>query len=397
MSLRLAKIYLKYAEDLDAAGISDEAYLVSRDVARYLDLHERAVRRGLKLAIRGNSSWEDYLQTVTVGAGAGAAGGAAIGGVVGGLAGLGVATPATLPAGAGAGAAAGAAYGALGGLAEKAGSDLLYNVSGTLTKARALANDFGYFTDQLGRMYPQIAKDLAEVAKTLQTEVGQVYDAKRDEIAAQYGLDPRTSFWENVKHPSNWGGMIGSKFRMFRSQAEGRMERFSQNTQNPNTPSGISDDAIRGLWQRARGWFGGVPSAAPVAGGAALEGGAAAAGGLSMGGVAAAAAPMAAGMVGGTAGGIATNYLYNQAEDAIRGRAGKERYILSQMDQITREIGRLLNNPNAQSFMTYITGLLSSAGGGQQEATPTQQPRSPMMSIQAPANPQQGDYSVAVS
>lgn len=357
-SIRLAKRYLLYAEGLDQEGFPAEAAAVSLDVARFLDGAERVLSGGKRFAIRGRSSWEDYLQTMTTGAGSGAAAGAAMG-AVGGLATGGVlSAPAAL-----AGAGTGALWGAAGGLVEKAGSDTLYNLSGNISKANALSKDFGYYADQLGKMYPEAAEQLKEVAGILKREVSQVYEAKRSEIAKQYGLDPNTSFWQNVKDPSKWGSMIGAKYRTYRSSREGAMERVAQEAANPNSSSGVSDDILKGLYNKMFGKKPAVPRAVIPAAAESVEGAApkALAGGLTAAGVGAGIATGAAALGGGVAGYMGTDYLYGKTEDLIRGREGKERYILSEMDQIMSEIGRLLNNPNAASFMAYVKGILMNA------------------------------------
>lgn len=342
----LAQKYLLYAEDLDRKGFHDEATSISIDIARFLDETDRQLTNGKRFAIRGRSSWEDYLQTITTGAGSGAAAGAAMGGVSGLIGGP--AAPATIPAGMLAGAGTGALWGAAGGLLEKAGSDTLYNLSGNISKAKALSKDFGYYANQLTQLYPQAKNQIMEVVKILQDEVNQVYETKRAEIAKQYGLDPNVGFWQSLKNPGNWGKMIGSKFRTYRSSKEEGMKRVAQETGNPNSSSGVSDDVLRDLYHRFV-----KPKPAAIAPEAAVPKA------LAAGGLAGGAAMGAAALGGGMAGYLGTDYLYGKTEDLIRGREGKERYILSEMSQIMSEIGRLLNNPNAASFMTYLQNVLT--------------------------------------
>lgn len=206
-AIRLAKAHVLYSEEIDRLGYYDEATEVMVDVLSSLAGLEREGH--VRYAIRGHSTWDDYLKSTLRGAGGGA-----LMGVLGG------------PVSAG----AGAAVGAVSGLATQAGGDLWHNaVNGPIAKSKALASDFAQIASQAAKILERSGgtEPAQALAGLSQQVVGGVEEALRpvlEEASKKYGLDPDASFMQTLSRPIE---TLRRKMDVIRASSEEGMVRSS--------------------------------------------------------------------------------------------------------------------------------------------------------------------------
>jgi len=312
--LKLASKYLRLSNDLDRDGFDKEAGLIDMEVSYVLEndfMKKKASNeKNVKVALRGQSTWDDYMREMLSGAAAGGVGAAAAtGGVLS-------------PIGAGVGAAAG-----LGNVA--VGDYWFNNVMGRWSKANALMEDFQSTAQRLAQLVKDVDPDLAQQLTVYPAyaaqNVKQQITQRKAELSAKYGLDPNKGFMQTITHPfANMG-----RLREFRASIENKMTRTALDT-NPvrslaTDPSNVGPEVAAELSGLGR---------------LTLKGG------------------LKGGLAGGIAGGI-TGWGYNKVREGMRGREGQIQMLSSELNKIGQQLTQLTGDPTHAQLGSQFSARLN--------------------------------------
>jgi hypothetical protein len=326
--LKLASKYLQLSNDLEREGFSKEAGLIDMEVSYVLenDFMEKKAsnEKNVKVALRGQSTWDDYMRGMLSGAAAGGVGAAvATGGVLS-------------PIGAGVGAAVG-----LGNVA--VGDYWFNNVMGRWSKANALMEDFQSTAQRLAQLVKDVDPDLAQQLTVYPAyaaqNVKQQITQRKAELSAKYGLDPNKGFMQTITHP--FANM--KRLREFKASIENKMTRTALDT-NP-IRSLVTDPSFVG--SEAAAALGGL-------GRLSLKGG------------------LKGGLAGGIAGGI-TGWGYNKVRENMRGREGQIQMLSSELNRIGQELTQLTGDPTHAQLGSQFSSRISqivTMGMSQGQTTP---------------------------
>jgi hypothetical protein len=343
--LKLASKYLRLSNDLDRDGFDKEAALIDLEVSYVLEndfMKKKASNeKNVKVAIRGQSTLEDYGKSATQGAiGGGIGGGIMTGGIFAPL---------------------GAAIGAGMGVASTAGDDYWYNnVMGRWSKANALVEDFTSTAKRLSQLVrdidPSLAQELMIYSEYAAQNVKQQITQRKTELSAKYGLDPNKGFMQTIMHP----GRNLARLRDFRASIENKMTRTAQNPI---------------IGEKSYGWFpswhGGEWAAKalgkPLVGGWGVLGG---------------------GLVGGAAA-YGAGFGYDAIANAIKGRSGQIKMLSSDLNKIGQQLTQLTGDPtHAQMGSQFSDRLNQILAMG---ANPMQSGANPNAFSQGQGQSQQGE------
>lgn len=364
----LAQKYIVAANELDKAGLTKEAIQIDREI--FLAIEEKILpiklnlvktfsnKKNVKLAIVGQSDWNDYLENMSAGAGGGA--GTALGSGIG------------VPF-AGAAAIGGAALGG----AATLGRDAMFNHlqgqtskleslnTGLMTTVKALAQTVNSFD-------PGAAQGIMQLAEGLQQNIAAVREQKRKEISQSVGLDPDKGFMQSI-NPLNWGKALNRKWQMITSSNTNNMTKIATDISDV---SGVIDpgQTAAGLTQAIKGKGTSLLTGKGLGWGAGLRG--------SVGGVAGAAI--------GSAG-------YNLLANSLRGKAGILQKQIADVQKYGASLAQVSQDPSViqitQQIAMLAQGALQAIQSGQQPTAQPQQPQQPQQQAQQPEQYYQANQS----
>lgn len=220
--ITLAKKYITAANELDKSGFVKEAAEIDDEIflaieAGILPIKIKTMKiasntKNTRVAIVGQSDWNDYLENISTGVGGGA--GYAIGSGVG------------IPF-AGIGALVGGGLGAAGTF----GRDLMFNnLQGQTSKLESLNNGLKTSINALVQTVSQFnagsAHQIMSLYEGLDNNIKSVRDQKRREISENVGLDPDKGFLQSL-NPMNWGKVLNRKKQMITSSNGSKMTKKS--------------------------------------------------------------------------------------------------------------------------------------------------------------------------
>jgi len=225
--IELSKKYITAANELDNAGLTSEAAKIDEEILLAINEGLLPIKlklekiasnsKNVKLAIRGSSDWNDYLENMATGAG----------GAAGTTLSSGIGAPIT-----GVAALAGAGLGAAGTLV----GDWTFNhLQGQTSKMEALGNDLIQSANGLANTVANYdlnsAQQIQQLAESLNQYIAQIREQKRQEISQKVGLDPNQGFLQSI-NPMNWGKVVNRKWQMTTSDKKSDMIKTAAEAEN---------------------------------------------------------------------------------------------------------------------------------------------------------------------
>lgn len=320
----LAKKYIVLADILDKNGLFSEAKKIDNEICLAINcgilpirLNNIERKENIRVAIRGQSDWNDYLENMATWGGGAA--GTAIG------SGLGI-PAAGIAAGIGAGLGAVTTF----------GGDLMFNkIQGETSKMEALGNDLmsiiNNLTKTISQFNPNIAQQIYQLASALQENIMAVREQKRIEISQQVGLDPSKGFLQSI-NPLNWNKVLGRKWKMLHASNTKNI-KVAADVNNavidPHIAAGLAQDITQGSRIGVKRML-----LSPLTGG-----------------VQTGALGIAGGMVGGMAGTALGKYGYKAIINKIMGQMG----VLQKQISDIQKIGMALAQISRDQSVILIT------------------------------------------
>ncbi len=320
--IKLTQKYLLLANDLDKYGFHKEAAKIDSEIltaikSNIIPLNKKVSKKNIKIAIRGQSDWEDYLRAMTSGAGGGA--GFALGSGVGATA-----------------APAAALFGAGLGAASTKMSDIAFNrFYGQTKQMEALTNDLVELSNQIANTIKQInpsaAQQIVQLATMPQKVVAQTREQLRQQLSKQYGLDPNKGFLQSITHPI---AALERNIGMYTAENKNKMEKTSANNNSVIDPSATATGLATGQGLRSfNPLTGGLPSLSVPGwfGGAIVAGGG--------------------------------KWLGGKAYDILRGQAGILNKQISDVQKIGQALAKISGDPSILRITQQIASLAKRSFG----------------------------------
>lgn len=315
--IKLTEKYLLLANDLDKYGFHKEAAKIDSEIlsaikSDIIPLNKKISNKNIKIAIRGQSDWEDYLRAMSTGAGGGA--GFALG------------------SGIGAGAAPAAAlFGAGLTAASTKMSDVAFNrFYGQTKQMEALTNDLVELSNQIANTIKQVnpyaAQQIVQLATMPQKVVAQTREKLRQQLSKQYGLDPSKGFLQSLTHPIS---ALERNIGMYTAkQNKNKMQKTSANNDSIILDPSV---AATGL---AKGQ--GLKSFNPLTGGLPISGW---------------------GWAGGAIGASGGKWVGEKAYNLLRGKTGILNKQISDIQKIGQALAKISGDPSILQITQQIASL----------------------------------------
>ncbi len=319
--IELIQKYLLYANAIDHIGFHREAEKIDKE-ALLVFKSEILGNKNVKVAIRGQSDLEEYMENIISGAGVGAGG--AIGTVVG-------APFAGVSAIIGAG---------LGGLQQFTGDVYFNKIFGRISKTYALTKDLFRLAQSVAQVVsvfdPASADHILYLAQSLKTQSDQNREYVRRQLSKKYGLDPRKGLAQSLI-PWNWGKALRRNIELTKASKNNSMEKTAVKQEDPisflTTPDVIGINVTRRSLN-VRDPL--TKKILPIK----LTG-----------------LQNAGGLAGGIVGGIVANYGYNTIMNKLKGQSGILRKQIDDIQKIGVALSKINEDPAPELIANQIASL----------------------------------------
>ena len=337
--VKLAKKYISAANELDKAGLTQEAAQIDKEIFMaiekgYLPIKLKVVKiasnkSNTRLAIIGQSDWNDYAENMAQGAGA----------IAGGALGS-VALAPSAPVGALLGAAGGA-------ISTLAGDALFNHLQGQTSQLESLNNGLTQTVQGLVQTVsgfdPASAQMIQQLADGLQQNIAAAREKKRVEISQSVGLDPDQGLMQSL-NPLNWNKVLKRKWQMTTSNSDNYMKKTAAQSDILNSTPIDPVSTLGGYAKQLTPSLSKIPKLTGWQGAGAIA--------------------------GGIAGGMAGQAGYNWLANKMRGQAGVLQKQISDIQKYGASIAKLSQDQSVlqitQQIASLAQGALQSIQSGQQ-------------------------------
>ena len=319
--IELIQKYLLYANAIDHIGFHREAEKIDKE-ALLVFKSEILGNKNVKVAIRGQSDLEEYMENIISGAGTGA----------GGAIGTGVGAPF-----AGVSAIAGAG---LGGLQQFIRDAYFNKIFGRISKTYALTKDLFRLAQSVAQVVsvfdPASADHILYLAQSLKTQSDQNREYVRRQLSKKYGLDPRKGLAQSLT-PWNWGKALRRNIELTKASKNNSMEKTAVKQEDPT--SFLTNPEVVGINVTRKSLNVKDPLTKKIIPTklTGLQG--------------------AGGLAGGLVGGMVSNYGYNTIMNKLKGQSGILRKQIDDIQRIGAALSKINEDPAPELIANQIADL----------------------------------------